>query len=121
MSLEAVFNVSELFNVRFNRRGTFQIQLHGGLGGTFATSKTNTKDIDRIGHLIIGVRPMLKLSDTFALTSDLSYLVNFKQHYDYAGNSFAGTNPEGLVGGYANFSVGINFYLGDKRVHADFY
>jgi len=121
MSLEAVVNTTELFGISFNRRSTIQIQLHGGFGGTFATSKTNTKDIDRIGHLIVGVRPMFKLSDTFALTTDLSYLVNFKQHYDYAGNSFGGTNPEGLVGGYVNFSVGVSFYLGDKRVHADFY
>ena len=120
MSLEAVFNVSELFNVRFNRRGTFQIQLHGGLGGTFATSKTSTS-LDRIGNIILGVRPMFKISRGIALTTDLSYIVNFKQHYDYAGRSFYSATPEGLVGGYANFSVGLNFSLGDRSVHADFY
>ena len=118
--LEAVFNVSELFNVRFNRRGTFQVQLHGGLGGTFATSKTQT-GIDRIGNLMLGIRPMFKLTRGLALTTDLSYIVNFKQHYDYAGRSFYSSEPEGLVGGFLNFSVGLNFNLGDRRVHADFY
>ena len=120
LGLESVFNVSELFNIRFNRRRTFQIQLHGGLCGTFATSKTQT-GIDRIGNIILGVRPMFKLTKGLALTTDFSYLVNFKQHYDYAGVSFSSTNPEGLVGGYLNLSVGLNFYLGDKRVLADFY
>ena len=118
--LEAVFNVSELFDIRFNRRGTFQIQLHGGLGGTFATSKTDTS-VDQIGNIMLGVRPIFKLTKGLALTTDLSYILNFKQHYDYAGVSFAGTNPEGLTGGFLNFSVGLNFNLGDRRVHADFY
>ena len=118
--LEAVFNVSELFNIRFNRRGTFQIQLHGGLGGTFATSKTKTA-VDRIGNIMLGVRPIFKLTKGLALTTDFSYILNFKQHYDYAGVSFWSTNPEGLTGGFLNFSVGLNFNLGDRRVHADFY
>ena len=118
--LEAVFNVSELFNIRFNRRGAFQIQLHGGLGGTLATSKTKTAT-DRIGNIILGVRPMFKLARGLALTSDLSCILNFKQHYDYGGRSFYPIQPEGLVGGFLNFSVGLNFNLGDKRVHADFY
>lgn len=118
--LEAVFNVSELFNVQFNRRRTFQIQLHGGLGGTFATSKTQT-GTDRIGNIIIGVRPMFKLTSNLALTTDLSYIVNFKQHYDYAGRSFYSTEPDGLIGGFSNVSVGLSFSLGERRVHADFY
>ena len=118
--LEAVFNVSELFNVQFNRRRTFQIQLHGGLGGTFATSKTQT-GTDRIGNIILGVRPMFKLTSNLALTTDLSYIVNFKQHYDYAGRSFYSTEPDGLIGGFSNLSVGLSFSLGERRVHADFY
>jgi len=120
MSLEAVVNTTELFGISYNRRSTIQIQLHGGLGGTFATSKTQT-GIDRIGNIILGVRPMFRISRGLALTTDLSYIVNFKQHYDYAGRSFYSTEREGLVGGYANFSVGLNFSLGDRRVHADFY
>ena len=120
LGLEAVFNASELFNVRFTRRGTFQIQLHGGLGGTFATSKTKT-GIDRIGNIMLGIRPMFRLTKGLALTTDLSYILNFKQHYDYAGRSFYSSEPEGLVGGFLNFSVGLNFNLGDRRVHADFY
>jgi len=38
-------------------------------------------------------------------------------------NSFAfyQGNREGLTGGFLNFSVGLNFNLGDRRVHADFY
>ena len=118
--LEAVFNVSELFNVQFNRRRTFQIQLHGGLGGTFATSKNQT-GTDRIGNIILGVRPMFKLTSNLALTTDLSYIVNFKQHYDYAGRSFYSTEPDGLIGGFSNVSVGLSFSLGERRVHADFY
>ncbi|MDB4302822.1 hypothetical protein N9936_00430 [bacterium] len=120
--LEAVFNVSELFDIRFTRRGTFQIQLHGGLGGTFASSKTDTS-VDQIGNIMLGVRPIFKLTKGLALTTDLSYILNFKQHYDYAGQSFAfyQGNREGLTGGFLNFSVGLNFNLGDRRVHADFY
>ena len=116
--LEAVFNVSELFDIRFTRRGTFQIQLHGGLGGTFATSKTKTA-VDRIGNIMLGVRPIFKLTKGLALTTDLSYILNFKQHYDYAGVIFP--KREGLTGGFLNFSVGLNFNLGDRSVHADFY
>jgi hypothetical protein len=118
--LEAVLNVSEIFNISFNRQRSFQIQLHGGLGGTFVTSKTAT-GLDRIGNIKLGVRPLFKLTRGIALTTDLSYIINFKQHYDYAGVSFSKTEPEGLVGGFLNFSVGLNFNLGERRVHADFY
>ena len=38
---------------------------------------------------MIGVRPIFKLTKGLALTTDLSYILNFKQHYDYAGNSFS--------------------------------
>ena len=70
---------------------------------------------------MLGIRPIFKLTRGIALTTDLSYIVNFKQHYDYAGRTFNPTKPEGLVGGFLNFSVGLNFNLGDRGVHADFY
>ena len=119
-SFEAVFNTTELFDVYYNRRRTMQIQLHGGVGFSLALSKTDT-DTDVIGHIIFGVRPMFRLSDRFALTTDLSYLLNFKQDYGYSGVSFRDTLPDGFTGGYVNFSVGLNFYIGFRRDNGDFY
>ncbi|MDB4280258.1 hypothetical protein N9863_01425 [Flavobacteriaceae bacterium] len=119
-SFEAVFNTTDLFDIYYNRRRTMQIQLHGGVGLSAALSQTDT-ETDNIVHLIFGVRPMFKLSDRFALTTDLSYLLNFKQDYGYSGVSFTDTLPRGFTGGYVNFSVGLNFYIGFRRDNADFY
>jgi hypothetical protein len=117
---EAVINVTKLLNTSFNRRRTIEIQAHGGVGLSIVQSKANT-GIDRIGNIIVGVRPMFKISNSIALTTDLSYIVNIRQHYDYGGESFFSSEPDGLTGGFINFSVGLNFYFGEKRFHADWY
>jgi hypothetical protein len=117
---EAVVNVSKLLNTSFNRRRTVEIQAHGGVGLSLVQSKANP-EIDRIGNIILGIRPMFKISNSIALTTDLSYIVNIRQHYGYGGESFFSSEPDGLTGGFINFSVGLNFYFGEKRFHADWY
>lgn len=119
ISLEAVVNLARVFNFSFNRQRKFQIQAHTGAGITFAQPKSIDK-YEKIGSLIIGLTPLFKVSDRFAITTDFSYIINLKQHYDYGG-ILIDPNYNSITGGFINFTIGLNFAIGSGRDHADWY
>ena len=117
ISAEVVFNMAKVFNMSFNKARTFQIQTHTGFGITLAQPKS-IDNYEKIGNFIIGVTPQVKITDRLAITTDLSYIVSFKQHYDYGGILI---DPEykGTSGSFINATVGLQFSLGDNKHHAD--
>ncbi len=119
IGVDAVFSLSEILNISFSRNRNVQIQAHTGVGITFAQPKSISK-VEKIGNFSIGITPKFKISKRVALTTDLSYIVNFKQHYNYGGILI---DPEynSVTGGYINFTVGLNVYFGKRRDHADWY
>jgi len=120
VGVEAVINFDKLFNISFNRQRSFQIQAHTGVGITFAKPKRKG-NTEKIGNLMIGITPLFKVTDRIAITTDLSYIVNFKQHYDYGGTNIDPNKKDSVTGGFVNFTIGLNFSIGDSRSHADWY
>ncbi|NMH87627.1 hypothetical protein [Flavivirga algicola] len=134
LGIEAVYNLSsrlDLFNNNFN------ILFHAGIGVTYAfpgaikrfknggeftfgLTPYNTKRYERIGNLIFGLTPQIRLSDDMALTFDMAYVVNTQQQYSYSGELLY-INRRKVQGGFVNFTVGLQFYLGKERRHADWY
>ncbi len=117
ISAEVVFNMAKVFNMTFNEAQTFQIQTHAGFGITFAQPKS-IDNYERIGNFIIGVTPHVKITDRLAITTDLSYIVSFKQHYDYGG-ILIDPDYKGTSGSFVNFTVGLQVSLGEHECHAD--
>ncbi|MBE9490621.1 MAG: hypothetical protein IMY67_10035 [Bacteroidetes bacterium] len=119
ISAEVVFNMAKVFNISFNKARTFQIQTHTGFGITLAQPKS-IDNYERIGNFIIGLTPQVKITDRLAITTDLSYIVSFKQHYDYGGILI---DPEykGTSGSFINATIGLQVSLGEKKYHADWY
>jgi len=61
---------------------------------------------------------LYRLGDKFALCADLSYVVTTKQQFGFDGQLL---NPEfrGQTGGFINFTIGLKYYIGKNRDHAD--
>lgn len=119
VGVEGVANLAQVFDIDYRIRERFILLAHAGVGITFANPYT-TKGTDHLGHIIVGLKPQLKLSDKFALYGDVSGVVNFKQHYDYNG-VLMHENYKAENGFFMNFSVGVIMNLGKKEFHADWY
>lgn len=117
--VEGVVNVGRLLNVDFHIREQLGLLFHTGLGVTFA-NPTGSTATDHIGNILAGFTGEYKISNQMALMGDLTYLANIRQHSGYNGASL-NAGEKGLSGGFVNVSIGIIFYLGEERYHADWY
>ena len=117
--VEGVVNVGRLLNVDFHIREKFGLLFHTGVGVTFA-NPTGAKGTDHIGNILVGFTGQFNLTNDIALTGDMTYIHNVKQHYGYAGN-LLDVNFEPQSGGFVNVSIGVIFSLGEERYHADWY
>ncbi len=116
---QIVFNLADVFKLKFSRQRNFQIQAHTGVGVTFAKPKRDFKS-EKIGNFMIGITPVFKISDRISIPIDFSYIANFKQHYDFGG-TLVNANGDHVTGGFINFTVGINYTIGSDRDHADWH
>lgn len=134
LSIEGVYNLNNALNMFGDN---FNVFFHAGLGLTYAFPEaiqrfkkggeftfgldvTNTKPYERIGNIVFGFTPQFRLSDVLALTVDLTRVMNLQQQYLYNGELFD-IKSEKIRGQFFNFSVGIQYYLGRRRYHADWY
>lgn len=117
-TVEAVYNIGQRlgFGYRFYER--FGLLAHTGLGMSFGTP-VGANFYERIGHLQLGITPQVKISERFAFFADATYVVNLKQHYGYNGSLISNSGHK--TGGFATLSVGIMFYPGSNKYHADWY
>ena len=137
IGIEGVLNLSKTLNFNPKIIDEHLILLHGGVGITFAypdvlkkyqntgvfsfglmPNKNFDKMYERIGNLIFGCTYLYKLSHSFALSIDGSYIANYAHQYNYDGELLH-ENYKKINGGFVNFSVGIQYYLGKNRSHAD--
>ena len=113
------------------------LQFHGGLGylnlyfdtiSPFSDTDDGfsfTKG-DDLGVLIAGLRPQYKLSRKFALFMDVTVNGTFRQNINYDG--FSGENDalraarfDKLQSPLYTASMGVSFYIGRKKEHADWF
>lgn len=126
LGLEGVVNLGYLLKNRemlYRQYENFRVLAHAGTGITFTQSLVHSEpysnnSIDHNINLMIGLTPMLRLSDRFALQADFTFNFIMRRHLDFDGASFDSSNINGSVG---TFSVGIVYYLGNYTHHADWY
>ncbi len=124
-SLEGVVNAGDVlhFPQVMPRIG---LLVHGGFGFSSLWSDNNprianteslSKRADGMINFTFGVTPQLKLSERWSLNGDLSFIFHARQH-----NSFdmQRVNKNGAIDGYMlNLSIGVSYYLGKNKTHAD--
>ncbi|AZQ44711.1 OmpA family protein [Nonlabens ponticola] len=117
--LEGVVNVGTILGFR-EWTDTFNVLGHGGIGMTAIRFDEDINDeTDWTGHFIVGITPQIKLSDNFALNLDASIVGYLSTDASLDGTrEQARTDFDGFV---SNYTIGLNWYLGNKEVHADWY
>ncbi len=119
IGLEGVVNVGRLLNVNYRLRERLGLLFHTGAGITFA-KPSSANSAEHTGSILVGLTGQYKLNNSFALTGDLTYVANLKQHYAYNGE-LLDANFESVTGSFVNVSVGIIYYFGEEDYHADWH
>lgn len=119
VTLEAVYNLGELFNFSYSLQDRFTLLLHGGAGISILLPKEGLV-YERIGNLQLGITPMIKITDKIAFYLDATPIMNLKQHYSYGGE-LLDKDYKSQSGFLLTANAGFVFYLGDYRHHADWY
>ena len=115
-SLQGVINIGRALNFE-TWTNTFGLLAHGGVGVSQLTSDNGFDGEDYMGHGILGLTGQIRLSNSVALTGDLTGLVNGRQNHNFDGMSTTSTGS--FDGVLLNASVGLTFYLGKNEKHAD--
>ncbi|GGD35138.1 hypothetical protein GCM10011343_26250 [Flavobacterium orientale] len=120
MDAQAYYNLGRQLGLPYATNELMGLYAHGGLGVSFARSLFNDSR-EHNGNILIGLTPMFKLSDKLALPITLSYTHTIKQHFSFDGIPFDPPTVAYRNGGHYTFSVGLIIYLGEERMHADWY
>jgi len=115
-SLQGVINLGRALNFE-TWTNTFGLLAHGGFGVSQLTSDSGFDGEDYMGHGILGLTGQIRLSNSVALTGDLTGIVNGRQNHNFDG--MGATTTGSFDGVLLNASVGLTFYLGKHEKHAD--
>lgn len=118
IGLDAYYNLGRLI-LPYYIHDKATVFAHTGVGYTRA-SPLNETFSEQIGSFNIGFRPQVKLTNQFAAYIDGTINMNFKQHYSYSGQLISQAFEDN-TGSFATLSIGVIFYPGNKRNHADWY
>jgi OOP family OmpA-OmpF porin len=118
LSLEAYFNLGRLLTFEtFSER--FSLLAHGGFQYSmlYVDSPEFGTSNEKLGSFLFGISPQFKLSDKLSLNADISYLASIRQHLTWNGEK--SPSSENLTGAYYQYSIGVSYYIGDKKDHLD--
>lgn len=114
-NIEGVVNGVRLFNIE-ESAGRFGLLLHGGI--QVSRMKSNVYDVNELnGGLIVGFSPQFRILKNLSLTSDVSLLSNFRQHFNWNGSNSDPANN--LSGQMVSFSLGLSYSFGKEKIHGD--
>ena len=116
---QLVYNLGKDLDLLYITNEQFGLLTHAGVGYTRSTIK-RLQITEQIGSAVIGITPQYKLSDRSSLFLDFSSVFNFKQHYRFDG-SLISPDFVPTVGNHYNITFGIMFYIGEGRLHNDWY
>ncbi|OYX83629.1 MAG: flagellar motor protein MotB [Flavobacteriales bacterium 32-34-25] len=113
--LQGVINLGRVLNFETwtNRIGLLG---HGGFGVSMLTSDGFDGE-DYMANGIAGLTTQIRLSNSVALTADFTGIINGNQTNNFDGMSQ--TNAKAFNGSIFNASLGLTFYLGKNKKHAD--
>ena len=118
ISIQAVNNLGRTLNSMTMNGERLGLLAHGGIGYSSITSHLKS-GTDNVLHLIVGLTPQYKLSESFALYIDASYVLNYSQHYGYDGRYPNGEGPDAFTGSLVNASLGISYYFAESKSRSD--
>jgi Outer membrane protein beta-barrel domain len=113
ISVQAVYNIGRLLSVKEIAARTFNVLLHSGGGVTLL--KTEDGSSDKGAHFIIGGTAQFYITPQFALTGDVSGILNFKQDYNLEGLR----SPDDFTGKMLTISAGVTYYFGRNTSTSD--
>lgn len=115
-SVQAVYNIGRVLNLRDLTNGNVGLLLHSGVGYSRLNPFEDRK-YDNIGNFIIGGTAQVYISPSFALRGDLSGILNFRQHYNFDSIPINDT----YTGKMLNASIGITYYFGRNGNRSDWW
>lgn len=115
-SVQAVYNIGRVIGMRYLTNGSVSLLLHGGVGYSRLNPFENKK-YDNIGNVIIGGTAQVYLTPSFALTGDLSGILNFRQHISFDSQPL----KEYYTGKMINASIGLTYYFGRNGNRSDWW
>ena len=114
--LQGVINLGRVLNFE-DWTNTFGLLAHGGAGVYRLSFDDDAFDGEDWGaNLIGGLTAQVKLSNSIALTADVTGIVNGLQNKTFDGYSNTNNTIDGLM---VNGTIGLTFYLGKNEKHAD--
>jgi len=113
ISVQVVYNAGRLLHINDIAKRMFNLLLHSGAGITFIDAPDAKPD--RAGNFIVGGTGQLYLSEDFALTGDLSGILNFSQNHNHNGE----LKNQAFTGKVLTFSIGITYYVGRNKSTSD--
>ena len=116
---QLVYNLGKDLDLMYVTNETFGLLTHIGAGYTLS-KPVSQNFTERMGSLVIGITPQVKLNNRTALFADFSPVFNFKQHYRFDG-SLVSENNKPTTGFHYNISLGIMIYIGEEKLHNDWY
>lgn len=119
LNFEGIVNAGRILNLEEVSKN-FNFYLHTGLNlSHYKTNLSDTKYKENNFGLIFGLSPYYRLNDFSALKLDYSIQSNLSQHLTWDGYRInADDNLHAIMHSY---SVGLIFYLGDNKNHADWF
>lgn len=119
-SLEGVLNLTSILDFS-DWTNSLGLLVHGGAGYSYMKfdSPNALTDNDDMVHIMGGITPQVKLTNSVALFADVSAIGHVRQSKSWDGTQY---NPQRGVDGFmVNGSIGISIYLGGAEKHADWY
>lgn len=112
------YNLGRLAGLLYSTNETVGLYAHAGFG--IASNKSLYNNMtDHAGAYIMGLSPVFKLSDSFALSTDISYKLSIKQHIRFDGTFFVDPTVTNHDASQFSVSIGAIYYLRGAKNNSD--
>jgi hypothetical protein len=120
LDAQAHYNLGKAIGLVHGTKEKVGLFLHSGFGLSINKSVPYNMT-EHSGVYILGLSPLFKISDHFALSTDLSYKLTLKQHMHFDGTFFEIPTVTNNNTSQISLTVGGIIYLGSAKRHADWY
>lgn len=118
-NIQGVANLGRIMNFEDWTR-VFNLQAHAGVGYSWMTSD-GFNGTDEMGNAMAGLTAQVKLGKRVALNADFTMIKNIDQDRTFDGRTGGVKALRTFEGTLYNATLGLSFYLGGNKEHADWY